>query len=326
MRRLRLWKVITIVLSIMVFGWVGCIPKPDLKVNLALTKSQEIFDNTKALVLICDKKIFTEKLINIEKKLDKLTLYWADMPEKEAINEARLVQKQSKELEKEARPYAIQKMENLVQKIENDPDSPLTSYLPEIKKLIVKVRRNVLISSNDLPTITDPEKIILKSDISFGLGKYKLSQIGKDILNQFFKYKIKKEINQYKGRVEHDNTLVLNIKIIGYTDKTGFSNRTMRKIKRESLLCNDLPSQPIKRRKKLNKCLSMLRVQAIDRYLRKLIKEEFSTIRIVKNCEGKGEDIPPNVTPISNTNDPNRRICKIYCHITYGKGLNTQHK
>lgn len=236
----------------------------------------------------------------------------------------------------ELMPKTNKLIKEIEEKIGPDTDSPLNEHLPELQTILdygkdldnekIKALINKVVGSAN--TIKKKESIKksfaseeLKTDVSFKLGKYNLSEDGKKLLNKKLIKKIITDKDQYK-KLHQNSTIIIKIEVKGFTDRVRFNERTrlFRKLKKD--VENMLPprNQPAKRRKFLNQRLSKLRAESIAYYIAQQISETETGntgIKIIKKPVGMGEAIPGDVTPLKSINDPRRRICKIYCYVSY---------
>lgn len=153
------------------------------------------------------------------------------------------------------------------------------------------------------------------SDISFQKGSYRLSENGKTALGGFVN-EILDELPQ-----NNDKPLVMNIRVIGYTDRLNFAKDS--KLKKEIIENTEaeIPEDPKAQRQFLNQRLSELRAREMMNYLVSTIHQQTSggmNLHIESETIGRGEDIPENVPPPYPTSDPRRRICKIYVNLIPG--------
>ncbi|OQX27615.1 MAG: hypothetical protein BWK80_04450 [Desulfobacteraceae bacterium IS3] len=238
-----------------------------------------------------------------------------------------------------------------------DPDSLLKETIPDLDNILdyadeLEKNRETssLLSLKELSeklekfnvaTLTGEniKKDELKSDFSFELGSYLLSEKGKTKIS----YEISKVIedkDRYRKEFP-DKKVKVTIKIVGYTDAVGFNEAKslFQDIKKwveekippegiqfgqgesEQILAQagrgDIPPKDEReqRRQFLNQCLSMLRAKAISSYIKELIMKteaDGSAVTVDEIVVGNGENLPPGVESSDKSNDESRRICKVY--------------
>lgn len=151
---------------------------------------------------------------------------------------------------------------------------------------------------------------IMKDDVSFNQGKYKIENLpehGIQVLNQFARKSVEAK-NSCLEKVPGSEVVII-ISSFGYTDAQPFQEGTKLIEKLEEN--NKCPQESIERRKCLNQRLSELRAAVIGEYIRKKIAESDSVIRVeTGEFIGRGEEIPQGVENPSE-DDPRRRICII---------------
>ncbi|MCP4346813.1 MAG: hypothetical protein GY795_14955 [Desulfobacterales bacterium] len=160
------------------------------------------------------------------------------------------------------------------------------------------------------------KKIIqtLKSDISFGLGDYKLSDLskkGQKALQTFTKNLT--EIEKDYPKQYEEQLITIIIKTVGFTDETPFSERLEKELARPG---DNIPEDRVEKRKFFNKRLSELRATTVNDYITKELEKFYENnekIKIEPDIIGKGEEPPTKREgPLSyRSRDPRRRICKI---------------
>jgi hypothetical protein len=166
-------------------------------------------------------------------------------------------------------------------------------------------------------TVTRIQTETVESDVSFGGGEYKLSDEGKQSLQEFIErtFENKKNfIDQYPGEA-----VIIKIKTIGYTDE-------IRVIPESDLykelikgVEDEIPDELDKIWGVLNQRLSEFRAREIAEYIKQHIREtvpENSLLQLEFEPFGRGQEIPPGVNPPYPKDDPRRRICKIYSYVT----------
>jgi len=211
---------------------------------------------------------------------------------------------------------------------EKDPENPLEEFLPKLD--------NILEYSKDLESdieivsvnkvIEDLDQVIeinystetivsetLSSDISFEKGEYELSEEGKLALQDIVG-KILKNKEDYQQQ-HSKKTIVVKVKAVGYTDQVGFRPGT-ELIRNLTEGCEDkVPEDRGENRKFLNQRLSFFRARTISEQFKTEILEADAESVIEDDVVGLGEDLPPDVPEPYPTNDPRRRICKIYSYV-----------
>ncbi len=215
--------------------------------------------------------------------------------------------------------------------IQKDADTPLKNLLPELDRILdvaaelhagrVEISLDML--QDDLTTTVQAEKIVegitkgkMESDFSFEPGKYTLSPQGTAYLRQI--------VEQIAGQIETllrdfpDKTILVELKVVGYTDEQSFREGTT--------LIKDLtegvehltPDRGIPRRQFLNQRLSQFRAQRISDDFKQLLAEIrrlSAQMELREEVIGQGELIPQGVSAPYPTDDPRRRICKIYSYV-----------
>jgi outer membrane protein OmpA-like peptidoglycan-associated protein len=223
-------------------------------------------------------------------------------------------------------PNAEKLRKAIKEKVGDDIDNPLNDQIPDLEGILSRAKevetmkgavaidlvldstRKFLIAGDSLESITTEE---LKSDVSFDIGKYELSDEGRVALEAFAGNIIAGK-NRYKEKYP-DDTIVIKSKIVGYTDQIGFDEKKPLFKELSSGIEDRIPTQQPERRQFLNKRLAEFRARAISSHIEEFIKKgEESRLKITPEIIGKGEDIPPGVAEPYPTNDPRRRVCKIY--------------
>lgn len=214
---------------------------------------------------------------------------------------------------------------------ENDPENPLKDFLPQLDVMLdyaeqiqkdpkavdlVKVVDYLGRTTQIRENIKANTKLTLDSDISFGQGKYDLSEKGKSALQELIRKIIATKDNYL--RQFPDKTVTIKIKAVGYTDEVGFREGTNLVKKLIEGFENVVPQGGIDRRRFLNQRLSTFRAQTIGDYFRQLVlqdEQDNSRVVIEQDIVGKGEELPPDVPQSNQISDPRRRICKIYSYV-----------
>ncbi|MDM8515160.1 hypothetical protein QUF76_03085 [Desulfobacterales bacterium HSG16] len=213
----------------------------------------------------------------------------------------------------------------LQKKVGQDPDNPLKDEIPKLDAVLAFA--NAFDEEGNLVSISkvlsDLDEIInisqkvsthltevLHSDITFSLGRYDLSERGKNSLRAVLKTRI-------SGLVFPANKVVrLQIRVVGFTDSLSFG-RNSALVKRLSKgIETDVPPKNPERRRFLNKRLSEHRAKTIADFISAHISEYLQAgtykLRIDTEIQGRGEEIPSSVKPPYPIPDSRRRICKIY--------------
>lgn len=217
-----------------------------------------------------------------------------------------------------------EKIKELVYK---DPDSAMKDFIFELDRVLEyseRVKDNP--KPGDVAAITEVVKTAefnfrLEQALSrtvetdFDKGKYELSDLSgtaKNSVREFVEQllAIKKE---YGGK-NPGQSLTIKIKIVGYTDQVGFRYGTELLKKLTEGVKDEVPENQPEQRQFLNQRLSFFRAGTLSEYIQQLLVEldqENLDIQIELEIEGRGEDIPPGVTPPYHRVDSRRRICKI---------------
>jgi outer membrane protein OmpA-like peptidoglycan-associated protein len=224
---------------------------------------------------------------------------------------------------------SAQEAKTEIQKItDEDPDNPLREFLPELKS-ILDYSDEVATSSREIDctkVLADLEKVTqigrntrtmvkqtLESDVSFDSGRYDLSEEGKHILEMFAKAIIA-NAREYPA-LYPDQTLIIKIKVVGYSDQVDFQEGTKLLKKLAEGIERGVPQRQPERRKFLNQRLSEFRARTISEYITQFIIQEDSAAHIEQENVGLGEVLPPGISPPYPIEDSRRRICKIYGYI-----------
>jgi len=136
---------------------------------------------------------------------------------------------------------------------------------------------------------------ILQSDISFETGKHDLKEKGKSELNNMVN-EIEELIlgwNHFDNYKYKDKQKVITVIIVGYADLQG--------------------SSTIHTRRSHNLKLSENRAYSIEEHLKSKFAYLIGKYNIVVDIksEGRGEELPPNVTDTVSIKNPQRRVCLI---------------
>jgi len=224
------------------------------------------------------------------------------------------------------------------EKIEREPDptSPLGYFVESLddKRKYVKEIEDGKIPFNEAAVskvaneakeiqtnIKNPVDRVLKTDVSFSPGKYKiddLSEEGKELLNDFSEEVFDVLVKEQRIFFP-DNLLIIVIKTIGYADEitpgAGLTDELCEKIDEE------LPQDPFEQRKILNKELSRRRAETVNEYIQIQLKANLKMPQVeIGESEiiGMGEEFPypeNEASPPYMTDDKRRRICKIYSNV-----------
>ena len=223
-----------------------------------------------------------------------------------------------------------EKMRLEIEKITNeDPDDPLKDFLPQLDMMLDKAERlqqeqeeialNKVVDYLGQVTqiIENTRELIhetLETDISFGLGQYELSPVGKRILLEFVKRILTNKeaiLSLYPNR-----QVTIKIKVVGYNDETGFREGTVLTKMLTEGVEGMIPQNDIERRKFLNQRLSEFRARTIGEYLKEVIfQSEPQNSQVQLDIIGRGEEIPPGVESPYPKSDSRRRICKVYSYV-----------
>lgn len=214
--------------------------------------------------------------------------------------------------------------------LEEDPDSALQDFIPKLNEILdyskeIERGQHMVDLEKILEDIEKVQQIeydtethisqTLESDVSFGSGRYELSEEGKRVLEERYAEFIN-TIKAYKAQYPN-KSLLIKIKVIGHTDSTGFKRGT--KLVEKLSEGIELPMQYPERGQALNKRLSEFRARTISDYLVQFIRNAIGddpSIEIQQEIIGLGEDIPKGLPAPYGYDDARRRICKIYAYIT----------
>ena len=211
---------------------------------------------------------------------------------------------------------------------EVDPDNPVYVFKEDIEKLTREVRdkkRSDLDASknlwarvkNLLAVVQSNRGTTIETNTSFKTGKFELSDDGVEKLNSF----LDKTLNTIENFVqEHPGEPVpLRFQTVGYTDSENFSAKSTLKKKLIEMKEEPLPQKDPERRQELNKRLSETRAIEVMNYLtthiRELTSDASFTLMINKKIVAKGEELPPGLEALDDTQDKRRRICKVYSYL-----------
>jgi len=162
---------------------------------------------------------------------------------------------------------------------------------------------------------------VFSSDVFFGLGKYKISDLsaeGTDSIQEFTHNIAEKQIKNFR-KMFPDSSFVIVLKAVGYADETPAGPELSEILKQE--IADSLPDDPAERKKMLNQRLSLLRAKSISQYIQDQLKimPEMENIVIGEaDIQGLGEEFPypqESADPPYKSQDERRRICKIYSRI-----------
>ncbi len=165
--------------------------------------------------------------------------------------------------------------------------------------------------------LRDMVVIQLLQKVSFELGDYTLSEKGGQILKEIAE---KMDSLREEYFVHNAHTVVISIKVIGYTDPTDFKENSPLFLELIDLCQEQSLESREQRRKCLNRVLSEKRAQTIGMFFQDYFEPLLQThgnISLDINMLGYGEDhIPDGVTDPYPTKDERRRICKIYAYVS----------
>lgn len=217
-----------------------------------------------------------------------------------------------------------------------DPTSPMISFLEDLKEKKAYIKE---IESGKVPynaerladlkdeirsirvNIENPVERVLKADITFGLGKYEitdLSEKGRKVLGEFTREVIEVLVKKQR-QLFPEKIPVVFIRAIGYADEAAPGPNLAREL--EKSIGKALPADPIEARKERNIELSRRRAGAIAEYVVKQLKSSLgeSSVRIGgPEIFGMGEAYPypeTTVSPPYAPIDKRRRVCKIHGNV-----------
>ncbi len=260
------------------------------------------------------------------------------------LNEAYISAANSIEASKRVlRDFYVSRIATLVEDLKEDieeaqrvdPDTPTADFLKELDNMLEYARHiqknpqavklDIVVSYTE--QAVQVKKLVdgmvqkqLESDISFALGKYTLSKQGKTALKIIATSIV--GIKEEYLKLYPDKTIVVGIKVVGYTDTSGFREGTnlVKNLTRGFEFA--APQSGVERRRFLNQRLSQLRAENIGEYFRDLVLQSEplpARIMIESNFEGKGEKLPPGLSVTysssASVEDKQRRICKIYSYV-----------
>lgn len=221
------------------------------------------------------------------------------------------------------------------QKIEEkkDPTSPLKWLADDLRKIREYVKSveagETLYDESKMKALSDsvrsirinienPVEKILETDVSFGLGKYLISDLsekGKKALQDFtvevIGSLVEKQRRAFPGRMP-----VIIVKTVGYADATPPGPRLASELRKG--IRGGIPSDPVEARKILNTELSRRRAKTIGEYVKMQLHSRLDESRIKIDepvIYGLGEMTPypeKSIAPAYRTKDKRRRICKIH--------------
>ncbi len=308
----------------------GCQPSLYTKENTAkkVEEARELAEMTKPMdsAALDDAQVAESELQRAETRLEKKQFDQAYVAAKNSIDASKRILKR----------FYLQSVSKAVEKVKGeiedttkeDPDNPLKDFLPELDNMLAYAEElqqdDVDISAEKIASYTErtshivetTEKIIeekIESDISFALGQYELSPQGNRVLHNIVRKILR--LKDEKNRQYPHKEIMIKIKIVGYTDSTGFKKGTRLIQKLTEGFENTAPHSGIERRRFLNQRLSQFRAQTIGEYLYHSISEQTKhQVYIEQDIIGKGEELPPDVSS-SSFSDSRRRICKIYSYV-----------
>jgi len=204
----------------------------------------------------------------------------------------------------------IKEAENLKIEIQKEKfDHSLKDLLLRLDKIIDKAKElEIKLELDDIRERME-EKIAIKieSDISFCSGCYKLSDKGKESLNEIIKQVLEKKDSYTK--MFPDSKVFVSINTSCYADAQPFMDTRL--IKEVGKDITGIPQREPERSLFLNQCLSELRAKAIGEYIEQTLLKQAPNLQTNMEFIGKGEEIPPWVTPPYLSNDFRRRTCVI---------------
>jgi outer membrane protein OmpA-like peptidoglycan-associated protein len=246
------------------------------------------------------------------------------LKQSEAISK-QLLARHLDEVEQEAR----QAREDIRKLVRADPDNAIQEFLTDLDEVLLYAER-----VRDNPQVVELDRIAKATDVTavatvnidlqallnqtvetdFRLGRYELADLSAQdqaLVRAFIERLV--QLKQQYERAGHP--INLKVKVVGYTDQTGFKPGTplVRKLL-QGLAADAIPSTQPQRRHFLNRRLSLFRAQAIGAYIQQLLAEldpQNVDAHLRPEIEGKGEQIPEGVRPPYPAADPRRRICKL---------------
>ena len=215
----------------------------------------------------------------------------------------------------------------------NDRDNPLDEFLPKLDEMLdlgqalqdnpqMAVGRTALVHDINHATqisyiVRTLDKYTLESNISFESGQYTLSDQGEELVQRIAEQTLATITSS--PQLHAGQGVTIKIKVVAYTDQVPFRENTQLFQTLIEGVEDQLPQDAIERRKFLNQRLATLRAQSISDYFKQLIEaasQGLPRIYFEEDIIGRGEEIPPDVDPPYDRDDPRRRICNIYSYVT----------
>jgi outer membrane protein OmpA-like peptidoglycan-associated protein len=213
--------------------------------------------------------------------------------------------------------------------VEQDAEHPLGELRPVIDNISMKIDRierdqevltlteviddiNMLVEANAIME-SNIQQTIEADAIVFEKGKFAISEQGKQQLEN-----IVEQILAVKTNVTQeypDKTVAIQITTVGYTDQLDFRWASDALETLTQNLNQKVPTNTTERREFLNQRLSELRARVVNEYLTQRILHIDANAKINQEIIGKGEQLPPGVSPPYPISDPRRRICKMYSYV-----------
>jgi len=221
-----------------------------------------------------------------------------------------------------------------------DPTSPMLSFMDTLKEKKAYLRdvetgkapydaERIAEVKDEIRSIRvnidNPVERVMKADITFGLGKYQitdLSKKGRKVLREFTQEIIQVLVEKQK-RLFPEKITVVVIRVIGYADEAAPGAKLAGELKKS--IGKALPSDPIEARKQFNKELSRRRAGSIAEYVSEQFKSNLDDSSVkIRGPEifGMGEEYPYPARVVSPPYEPidkRRRICKIHGNVLVEK-------
>ncbi len=213
----------------------------------------------------------------------------------------------------------------LAERARRDPEDPLTREIPEMDRIASRGNRNESFSTlgavprvlKDLETALAVSDGLRRSwrrtlpvDESFRSGAEELSTAGREALDA-----LAEEIRSAMSPAAEDaeSSSGLAVKVVGYTDAINFGRETPLVARLTQGVESETPETDPARRRFLNRRLSRFRAAAVAEALAKRLKA-WAAGPVAVEAVGRGEEIPPGLSPPRPAADPRRRICRIFVH------------
>lgn len=239
---------------------------------------------------------------------------------------------------------ALEKMDALLsdgiaearQKAQADPDGPSSTILDQLRKtkryvdrvetgeqsfnleeMLALTRKTMALVEN----LKSEFKLVLSADVAFRLGGHETDDLladGRRILNEFADSILEAQIPEYQEKFP-GVSLMVALSITGYADAVPPAEALARELLAGQT--EPLPENSVKRRRHLNRLLSIRRSQTINRHLQDRLRSRLQRAGLAMgppSVEGMGESLPTapkTVRPAYRERDERRRICKIYSNI-----------